>query len=186
MEQWTDEQLVEQVRQGNQDAYRILVNRHKNYIFSLIYRMLKHRETSEDLSQEAFIKLYRFLDGYQGNAKFTTWLYRLTVNLVKDYQRSKGQKINETVLDKVKGWFAKRSEGPEEQAELKEKRYLVQSLLSSMPEKYRLILYLYHYKQMSYQEIATVTNLSLKAVENRLYRGKIMLKEKWLEVNRDE
>ncbi|MNI06881.1 ECF RNA polymerase sigma factor SigH [compost metagenome] len=59
-------------------------------------------------------------------------------------------------------------------------------MLSELPDKYRLILYLYHYKQLSYQEMSEVTGLPIKTLETRLYRGKAMLKQKWLEVNHDE
>lgn len=186
MEQLTDEQYIEQIRQGDQEAYRHLVERHKSYILTLIYRMVEQRETAEDLAQEVFIKLYRSLESYRGDAKFTTWLYRLTVNLVTDYRRSQRRKPYEALLDKVKGWFADHREEPEQKTLQNEERETLQKLLSSLPDKYRMILYLYHYKQLSYQEISLAVNLPLKTVETRLYRGKALLKEKWLEVYGDE
>jgi len=182
MEQLTDEQLVDRIRQGDEEAYRFLIERHKNYIYTLVYRMVEHRETAEDLTQEIFIKLYRSLSHFRGDAKFTTWVYRLTVNLVTDYRRAQRRKPYEAILDKVKGWFGNRQEEPEAAALQKEEQQTVQRLLSELPDKYRLILYLYHYKQLSYQEIAEVTQLPLKTIETRLYRGKAMLKQKWQEV----
>ncbi|MFE5323377.1 RNA polymerase sigma factor [Paenibacillus sp. NPDC056579] len=186
MEHLTDEQLVDRIRQGDEEAYRFLIERHKNYIYTLVYRMVEHRETAEDLTQEIFIKLYRSLVHFRGDAKFTTWVYRLTVNLVTDYRRAQHRKPYEAILDKVKGWFGSRQEEPEAVALQKEEQQTVQKLLSELPDKYRLILYLYHYKQLSYQEIADVTQLPLKTIETRLYRGKALLKQKWQEVRNNE
>jgi RNA polymerase sigma factor (sigma-70 family) len=186
MEQLTDEQWIDQIRQGDDEAYRSLIERHKHYIYTLVYRMVEHRETAEDLTQEIFIKLYRSLDHFRGDSKFTTWLYRLTVNVVTDYRRSQKRKPHETIVDKLKGWFGKREEEPEEVALQKEEQRVVQQLLSELPDKYRLIIYLYHYKQLSYQEISEATQLPLKTIETRLYRGKALLKQKWQEVRQDE
>lgn len=86
------------------------------------------------------------------------------------------------VLDTVKDWFAESRKGPEEQALLKEERETVARLLRNLPEKYRDILYLQHYRQLSCAEIAHMTGLPLKTVETRLYRAKKLLKEQWLEV----
>ncbi|MEK3911193.1 RNA polymerase sigma factor [Paenibacillus sp. FSL H7-0331] len=182
MEQSTDEQLVDQIRQGDEEAYRLLIERHKGYIYTLVYRMVEHRETAEDLTQDIFIKLYRSLAHFRGDAKFTTWLYRLTTNLVTDYRRAQRRRPYEAILDKMKGWLINRQEEPEAMALQKEERQTVQQLLSELPDKYRLILYLYHYKQLSYQEIAEATQLPLKTIETRLYRGKSLLKQKWQEV----
>ncbi|KQX51481.1 MULTISPECIES: RNA polymerase sigma factor [unclassified Paenibacillus] len=186
MDKMTDEQLIDWVRQGHSDAYRILVERHKSYIYTLVYRMVGHKETAEDLTQEVFVKLFRSLAHFRGDAKFTTWLYRMTTNLVTDFRRSQKRKPYEALLDKMKGWFTDAREQPEEMAMLKDEQERMQALLSELPDKYRLIMYLFHYKQLSYQEMSEVTGLPMKTLETRLYRGKAILKEKWLEVNAHE
>ncbi|TVY01057.1 RNA polymerase sigma factor [Paenibacillus cremeus] len=186
MESMTDEQLIDFVRQGDERAYRVLMERHQKYIYTLIYRMIDHRETAEDLTQEVFIKLYRSLANFRGESQFTTWLYRLTVNLVTDYRRSQKRRPHTAILDVIKGWFGDRKEEPEARALRKEEQLTMQQLLSDLPDKYRLILYLYHYKQLSYQEISDICGLPLKTIETRLYRGKTMLKEKWMEVRAHE
>lgn len=99
-----------------------------------------------------------------------------------DYRRAQRRRPYEAILDKMKGWLINRQEEPEAMALQKEERQMVQQLLSELPDKYRLILYLYHYKQLSYQEIAEATQLPLKTIETRLYRGKSLLKQKWQEV----
>lgn len=186
MEHLTDEQLVDQIRQGEDEAYRHLIERHKNYIYTLVYRMVEHRETAEDLTQEIFIKLYRSLIYFRGDSKFTTWLYRLATNVVTDYRRAQKRRPHQTIVDKLKGWFGSRDEEPEAVALQKEQQHAVQRMLSELPDKYRLILYLYHYKQLSYQEISEITQLPIKTIETRLYRGKALLKQKWQEVRNHE
>ncbi|WP_248928269.1 RNA polymerase sigma factor [Paenibacillus hamazuiensis] len=183
MERPTDEELVARIRQGHDDAYRALVERHQNYIFTLIYRQVEHRETAEDLMQEVFIKLYRSLFHFRGDAKFTTWLYRLTLNLVADYRRARKRRPLESLLDVVREWFSDEREQPEQMSLHREERDAVQRIVAELPEKYRLIVGLYHFQQLSYREIAQITGLPVKTVETRLYRGKAMLKQKWLEVN---
>ncbi|HEY2493371.1 MAG TPA: sigma-70 family RNA polymerase sigma factor [Paenibacillus sp.] len=186
MEDLTDEQLIHEIRQGHSEAYRILVDRHKSYIYTLIYRMVEHHETAEDLSQEVFVKLYRSMGLFRGDARFTTWLYRLALNVVIDHQRAQRRKPYSVLIDKVGGWFSDAKEQPEEQLLHKEAQADMLQMLSELPDKYRVILYLYHYKQLSYQEMSDATGLPIKTLETRLYRGKAMLKQKWLEVNHHE
>ncbi|MFC5450041.1 RNA polymerase sigma factor [Paenibacillus aestuarii] len=186
MDNLTDEQLVEQVRQGRSEAYRVLIERHKSYIYTIIYRMVEHKETAEDLTQDVFMKLYRTIANFRGEAKFTTWLYRIATNLVTDYRRSQKRKPYTALLDKMKGWLRDTKAQPEEVVLQKDEQQRMQLLLAGLPDKYRLILYLYHYKQLSYQEMSAITGLPVKTLETRLYRGKAMLKEKWLEVNAHE
>lgn len=72
MEIMTDEQLVDLVCQGDHEAYRVLIERHKDYIYTLIYRMIEHRETAEDLTQEVFVKLYRSLERFRAESQLKT------------------------------------------------------------------------------------------------------------------
>lgn len=183
MDEMTDEQLIQQIRQGHTDAYRVIVERHKRYIYTLVYRMVGHKETAEDLTQEVFVKLYRSLDHFRGDAKLTTWLYRMTTNLVTDFRRAQKRRPYEALLDKMKSWFTDTREEPEETAVRKDEQAQMHDLLSRLPDKYRIIMVLYHFKQLSYAEMSEITGLPVKTLETRLYRGKAMLKEKWLEVN---
>ncbi|RTE08412.1 RNA polymerase sigma factor [Paenibacillus whitsoniae] len=186
MEELTDEQLIVQVRQGYAEAYRILIERHQRYIYTLVYRIVGHKETAEDLTQDVFVKLFRSLPNFRGDAKFTTWLYRMTMNLVTDYKRAQKRRPYVALLDKMKGWFGETREQPEEALLRRDEQQRMQDLLAQLPDKYRIVLYLHHYKQLSYHEMSAVTGLPLKTLETRLYRGKALLKRKWLEVNAHE
>ncbi|MDF2927398.1 MAG: polymerase sigma70 factor [Paenibacillaceae bacterium] len=183
MEQLTDQALADYVRQGSRDAYAVLVDRHKKYVLTLIRCRVAEWETAEDLAQEVFIKLYRFLPGFKGDCQFTTWLYRLTLNTVRDYLRANRRQPATALLEAVRGWFGESRNQPEEQIILQEERETVAKVLRLLPDKYRDILYLCHYRQMTYAEIAALLDLPVKTVETRLYRAKKLLKHQWLEVN---
>ncbi|WP_152396743.1 RNA polymerase sigma factor [Paenibacillus guangzhouensis] len=183
MDNQTDDQLIYQIREGNQEAYRILVDRHKNYIFTLLFRELGHRETAEDLAQEVFIKLYRYLPQFRGESKFTTWMYRLAINTLTDYRRSQQRKPLTSLIDSIKSWFkSPAEEEPEERLLHKEEQLEVQRVLSKMKENYRIILELYHMRQLSYQEIADILEVPIRTVETRLYRAKQQFERLWTEV----
>ncbi|MDF2815978.1 MAG: subunit sigma-24 of polymerase [Paenibacillus sp.] len=187
----SDERLALAAGAGDLTAFRELVERHKGYIFTLLFQMIGHRETAEDLSQEVFIKLHRALPQFRGEAKFSTWLYRIAANTVTDYKRS-------SVKNPILKLFRMGRDptitpntlsthmSPEDRAVVKEGRELMQQLIRELPEKYKLILFLYYYKQLSIQEIALIVELPAKTVETRLLRGKAKLKDKWMEANPHE
>lgn len=183
MEQETDEALAGRVRSGDRDAFRVLVDRHKGSVFGLIRCKVDNRETAEDLAQEVFLKLYRSLPGFRGDAKLSTWLYRIAVNTVRDYVRAKRRRPLTAVLDVIKDWLGDPSQQPEEQVLAREEQDTVTGLLRRLPEKYREALYLQHYRQLSVHEIAQLLELPARTVETRLYRGKSLLKQQWLEVH---
>lgn len=181
MEQKTDEDLVELVRQGNPEAYRVLVDRHKQSVFSLIRCKVESRETAEDLAQEVFLKVYRSIPGFREDARFGTWLYRIALNTAADYLRSRRRRPVTAMLDTVKGWFADSGNQPEEQVLLREERESAVKALLRLPEKYRNILFLHLIRQMPCREISELLDLPVKTVETRLYRGKSLLKQQWQE-----
>lgn len=186
MEQSSDEQLAERARDGDLTAFRELVDLHKAYIFTLLFRMIEHRETAEDLAQEVFIKLYRSLPQYRGDAKLSTWLYRIAVNTAADYRRAQSRNPLARFIRQLKETRIDTHDQPEERVVAKEGQELLRVLLARLPEKYKLPLYLYHYKQLSVQEISGITGLPPKTVETRLYRGKTLLRQQWMEANGHE
>ncbi|WP_135556843.1 RNA polymerase sigma factor [Paenibacillus cymbidii] len=186
MELAPDEELVARVRQGDPDAFRQLVEKHQTFVYGIAQQVVQRRETAEDIAQEVFLRLYRTIAGYRGEARFTTWLYRIAANTAADYMRRQRRRPGTVLLDRVKEWLGDRREEPEAAVLRKERQVSVQELLARLPEKYRLVLYLYHYRQLSYEEIGAICGLPVKTVETRLYRGRSMLKTKWQEVHGDE
>ncbi|WP_246066916.1 RNA polymerase sigma factor [Paenibacillus koleovorans] len=187
----TDEQLTVKAGAGDKEAFRELVERHKSYIFTLLLQMIGHREAAEDLAQDVFLKLYRSLGHYRAESKFTTWLYRIAANTATDYKRAKARHPLSRLLERLGRELKVRpaahgEHDPARQAVAKEGQELMLRLLGELPDKYKLILFLYHYRQLAVQEIAEIAEIPVKTVETRLYRGKALLKQKWMEANPHE
>ncbi|HHW03626.1 MAG TPA: sigma-70 family RNA polymerase sigma factor [Thermoanaerobacterales bacterium] len=169
-----DEKLIEDVLSGNVDAFAGIMDRYRNRVFTLAYRMLSSREEAEDVSQEAFIKIYRSLKTYDaGRTRFSTWVYRITYNLCIDFLRKRREiaPLKEEIM-------AASSGGPEEIAEARDSAARLHEAVQNLPEDYRIPLTLFHFHGLSYQEICNVLNVPLSVVKNRLFRARKLLREK--------
>ncbi|NMA83006.1 MAG: sigma-70 family RNA polymerase sigma factor [Epulopiscium sp.] len=178
-----DYEIIQKCLGGDKQIFEELVNRYKNLVYSVILRMINNVEEANDLAQEVFIKVYRNLDKYSPEYKFSTWIIRITTNQVIDYRRKQKQptvSIDELVYEPV-------AEGtPEEQYLQDEERRTVQGMLQKLPDMYRIPLILYHQQGLSYQEIADTIDEPLSKVKNRIFRARRMLKEELLAMKEGE
>lgn len=174
METKEDYELIQYCLKGNQDAFTELVTRYKNLVYSVILRMINDHEEANDLAQEVFIKVYKNLDKYSPEFKFSTWIMRITTNLVIDYRRKKKQ---ETVSIDDMDYELASADTPENSYLKKEQQKLVNSAIKSLPDMYRIPIVLYHQQGLSYQEIGDIIGEPLSKVKNRIFRGRKMLKE---------
>lgn len=169
-----DEKLIHEVLSGNADAFAAIVDRYKARVFTLAYSMLSCREEAEDVSQEAFVKIYRSLKTYDaGRTKFSTWIYRITYNLCVDHlrKRKKTAPLDENMP-------AASSKAPEELIVAADRDRMIREAVQNLPEEYRVPLVLFHFQGLSYREICGVLKVPLSIVKNRLFRARKMLKEK--------
>jgi|AGTN01.2.fsa_nt_gi RNA polymerase sigma factor, sigma-70 family len=180
----TDELLVHKTIQGDRDAYGQLVERYQHQLYDLIFRMLNNREDARDVSQEIFMKVFRSLDKFRYESKFSTWLYRVATNHCLDFLRKKKREkeryaIRESPPESSPGGELQSGAWCEPEQSLLQKESLqrLQQALGELPESYRLPLLLQHYRKMSYQEIAHIMDIPVKTVATRIYRAKNMLKE---------
>lgn len=170
----SDIEIVNQCLGGDLNAFEILIERYKRAVYNTAYRMMGNREEAEDVSQEAFIRMYNSLSRYNPEYKFMTWAMKVTTNLCLDSLRKrKGE-----MLPIDEGFEIKdEKDTPEEEYIRKENQKLVQDAIMKLPDKYREFLILFHLRNLSYQEIIDITGESLTIVKNRLYRARQMLKE---------
>lgn len=174
----TDLELVQESLQGNQEAFGELVRRYKNLVYSVVLRMVNQTEDANDLAQEVFLKIYRNLEKYSPSYQFSTWVIRIATNTVIDFRRKKrldAVSMDEMVVEVAGG------DNPEEVLGKKENKKRLEEAISSLPEMYRVPIVLYHLEDMSYQEIATVLQIPLSKVKNRIFRGRKLLKERLLQ-----
>lgn len=171
----TDEQLAEQVREGDRSAFAQLVERHTDRFYRTAYRMLKNKGDAEDMTQTAFLKFWQQPQKWDPdkNVKFTTWFYRVVINLCLDHLKK--QKPDSLPEDK----FAADPEAIPEEALLKaKKQQVLEQFLKELPERQRTALNLCFYEGLSNQEAAEVMGIKLKALQSLLMRGKESLREK--------
>lgn len=180
----TDEILVQRTLNGDLNSFETLVTRYQKSIFSLIYRMTMSKEDSTDLVQEVFLQAFRSLGNYRGEARFRNWLYRIASNKCLDFLR-RNKKLRTVELTEQFDIDEKMSKptgyigtNPEAIYIYEEKIRRLRQLIAGLPDRYKLILILFHYENMSYQLIAETLDIPVKTVATRLYRAKILLKEK--------
>lgn len=175
-----EKDLVRLSKEGDEEAFSALVKKYKTKVFSLAFSLTRNHEIADDLAQEAFIKAYFALPKFRLNSEFGTWLYRITVNHVKDYLRKKGR-IRKMILENIKEisfiqedeTVRKGKEHAEEQ-----RRKLVHQAIHTLPEKHQIILSLRDIQGFSYGEIAKILKIFPGTVDSRLHRARKMLRKK--------
>ena len=180
-----DYRLVATAIGGCQNAYATLLTRYRQAIFQLMLQRVKNPEDAKDLTMEAFEKAFRRLDSYTPTHAFSTWLFKIALNNLIDFTRKKQPptvQLGETnsMPDFVYGWLhTRRSEIPTpEEVMMQEQRIaLIRRLLNRLDERYRRMIELRYYEDMSYEEIAQHLNLPMGTVKAQLYRAKENLYE---------
>ncbi|MCH1624263.1 sigma-70 family RNA polymerase sigma factor [Fredinandcohnia quinoae] len=144
-------------------------------VYLLAYSFVKDQGLAEDISQEVFLRCYQYLKNFRGEASIKSWLYRITVNLSKDFIRKKGFQILKFPIEFFDG--IKKSESTEE-AFLKmiQNEQLLQNVLS-LPIKYREVIVLHYFNELKIEEISEMLEVNANTVKTRLARGRSKLKE---------
>jgi RNA polymerase sigma-70 factor, ECF subfamily len=174
-EQTSDEQLVRQILAGDQEAFSLLVRRHQERVMRVCLRLLLSTADAQDACQEIFIKISERLHMYQPSAQFGTWLYRITVNHCLNVLRSRRRRKWLSPFSKEPATLleiAATDDDPLQNTEKQERQHQVRLALAALPEEQRLAVVLHRYEGLSYEEIAQVLQVSVSAVESRLYRAK--------------
>lgn len=170
------EQLwVLQARQGNQDAFARIVEAYQRPVFNLAYRMLGSIEAAEDAAQETFVRAYVRLDSYDPSYKLASWILSIASHHCIDcLRKGKGRQVS---LEQIDGgrWIPDPRLRPEERTMRAEQRRDVREQLQRLPEQYRLVVILRYWHDMSYDEIAKVTESTESAVKSRLHRARLMM-----------
>jgi RNA polymerase sigma-70 factor (ECF subfamily) len=173
-------ELIAQAQQGDPQALTQLLLSQQHYVYSIAMSVLKNPEDAADLTQEAFIRLFRALPQYNGESRFTTWLYRLVVNMGRDELRRRGRQVQiappapeEEETDQVASVADDdRWADPEQALDSRELRDQVRRALGQLEEHYRLVLTLYYFEEMKYTDIAEILDIPLNTVKSHIRRGK--------------
>ncbi len=175
----SDAYLVGRAQDGYLDAYDILVNRHSASLYLLAMRLLNDREAAKDVSQESFIAAWRGLGGFRGDAEFRTWLYRIATNKCLRYLA--GQKRVPDALD-AHPEASDPASGPATTALERDQDRAIRHAIAALPATQRAVLVLHQYQELSYAQIAEITDSTVPAVRSHLFRARRALSsmlEEW-------
>ena len=177
-----DTQLVNASQQGDQDAFALLVQRHQRLIFNLSLRMVQDYEDASEVTQEAFLAAWQGLPSFRGEARFATWLYRITYHCcLRQLERHKRERDlqaviqAEHILDEVN-----KERRAEDMLELRDQQAVVLDQLAQLPTKYRSVLVLRHLQEMTYEEMANTLSMPIGTIKTHLFRARHLLKERLL------
>lgn len=169
----TEYELIERAQQGDKEAYIELIRVHQQTVEKFAYQCGVHRSDVADIAQEVFVKLYRFLHQFKQD-RFTTWLYKITLNTTRDYYRK--EKREQVKEDKL----SSQPQAPNDSAEKLvlnfEEDRLLHKAIQALDENYRYPLVLFYFHELKYEEIAEVLGISLSTVKVRILRAKEKLK----------
>jgi len=176
-----DEELVTRSRSGDTESFNQLVRRWERPIFALAYRTLGREEDARDVTQETFLRAFRALPGFKGDAKFSSWLYRIALNLCRDWIRKdrrapvvampEGVDVQDLVAADAP------SETVEDLAARAELSGVVAQAMKLLPPEQRTAIILKEYHGLTFQEIADLTNCPLSTAKTRLYQGLTLLRK---------
>lgn len=175
----TDIELIERTLAGDQSAYADLVQRHQRFVFTLALRFTKSREDAEEVSQDCFVKAYRSLAGYQGQSKFSTWLYSIVYTTAMTFLRKK--RIDTTSIDDEATYVQienKPSGYDSDNVENKSRSYYLNLAIEQLLPDDATIITLFYKGEQSLEEIAQTLGIEANTVKVKLFRARQRLKEK--------
>jgi RNA polymerase sigma-70 factor, ECF subfamily len=181
-----ESEVIRRVLEGERDLYRELVDRYQPMVFRICMGFIHNKEDADDLTQDVFIQSYLSLSGFKGNSSFSTWLFRIAVNISLNKVRTTSRNFLLLRLDTFfhtkkrleNQLIIPENENPESLMIRKEHREWLQKALNSLPVKQRTAFVLSKYDDLSQREIAMIMNISEGAVESLIQRAKINLREK--------
>ena len=180
--QRTDLELIEDFKNGKQDAFEELISRYEEKAYKLANRFTRNPEDAEEVLQDVFTTVYRKIDGFEGKSSFSSWLYRVTVNagLMKLRKRKQNRCVHlEDVIPEIdSSLLIKTPEGTnvDEKVFLSEMRCALHNAIQELPEEYRSVYLLRDVDGLTSREVAQVLEVSVPAVKSRLHRSRLMLR----------
>lgn len=185
--EFEDRQLVRMVLGGNTDAFGEIVAKYEKRIFNLALRYCGDSQEAEDLTQESFLRIFKALPSFRGEALFSTWVYRIVTNVCLDSLRRK-KKRPEPILDQplttdsgeLERELASPDPGPAHYAEVAERTEIIRREIASLREPYRSAIILRDLEGLSYEEIAEILNVSPGTVKSRIHRARMLLRERFI------
>jgi RNA polymerase sigma-70 factor (ECF subfamily) len=173
-----DGEIIDRVRAGETGAFADLVRRHQDRVYGMALRATGKPEDAEDLAQEVFLSVFRGLEGFKGDAQFTTWLYRIAWNRCADWLRRNRKPGRGTARLEDADELADGRADPAAEVLGADDRLRMRRALDGLDDRYRSVVELACIQGLSYAEVGAALGLPLKTVETRLYRARKLLRER--------
>lgn len=171
-----DAALVDASRAGDQNAFAILVQRHQRRVFTLVFRMLQQYEEANEVTQDAFFAAWQGLSSFRGDARFSTWLYRIAYNCaLKQLEQRKRDYTLQVAMQEMQ---MNDDERIGAEIEAHDRQAFVREHLAMLPAKYRVVLILRHLQEMTYEEMAEILTMPIGTIKTHLFRARNLLKER--------
>lgn len=172
-----DARLVAASKQGDQDAFSLLVQCYQRRVFNLVFRMLQNYEEASEVTQEAFLAAWQGLPAFRGEARFSTWLYRIAYNCA--LKQLEIRKRDQTLQKNLQAeQICDNTDPRNDFFETLDNQQMVQEQLSQLPPRYRIVLILRHLQDMTYEEMAEVLTMPIGTIKTHLFRARNLLKER--------
>lgn len=171
----TDQFYIDKILKGDTNTFAVLVEKYKVMVFSMAVKLLKSKEEAEEVSQDTFIKAYKNLSKFEGNSKFSTWLYKIAYRNCLDVLKKNTTRYNFTDINEITSNQIEETETILEGIEKVERSKVLKECLQKLPEEERTILWLFYFKELSLNEIVEVTSLSKSNVKVKLHRARKQL-----------
>ena len=176
-----DHMLMRRIAMGDHDAFASLIERHQDMVVGTVAKMLGNASEAEDISQQVFLRIWKSAKRYKPAAKFTTYLFTITRNLVFNEIRRRKRRNEVSSDERQENIHVEISDSdeyrPDREMERQELTKIVDKAIAALPEQQRMAVVLRRYEQMPYEEIAEVLGISLSAVKSQLFRARTTLRE---------
>lgn len=165
-----DQILINQIIEGDTQAFSVLVNRYKDLVFTVTLRMLKHREEAEEVAQDTFVKMYKSIRRFKGDSKFSTWLYKIAYNACLDRIKKNKKYLNEVEINEFTIHQIKTLDNALENMQQKEQAEAIQRCITKLPSEDSVLLTLYYFEDLSLGEISEIMGITTNSIKVKLFR----------------
>ena len=174
---------IERLKSGDPHEFSLLIDLHAEKVYNLLRGLLRNETEAEDLTQEVFTTVFLTISQFKGDAKLSTWIYRISVNKFKEHVRNRSRKKRFGFLFSLESVNASESlisnsQSPEGVLENKQRSEIVSAAINQLPEKQYLAFTMHKIEGVSQQEIGSILNLSITAVESLIFRARKSLQQK--------
>lgn len=167
-----EQDYIDRILKGDTAAFSILVDQYKTLVFTLALRMLKNREEAEEIAQDTFIKIFKSLSKFKGDAKLSSWIYRVTYNTCLDSLKKRKKEYNTVAIDEYTEHQVKTVDNALDKLEASERKQAIKECIERLPGEDSFLMTLYYFEELSLEEISKIVELTPNNVKVKLFRSR--------------